>query len=93
MTDHVCPFCSGAKRYCVFADWHDGDGELQGGIRYVDCFTCKGVGTITQDRVARIERGKQLKAERVARGQSFMDAAEERGVSPAQVSAEERGEL
>ena len=61
MATIVCPTCKGAKTMKVFADGTHPDGTRWGDLRTINCFTCKGDGSITGEHQERIERGRKLK--------------------------------
>ena len=86
-----CPDCLGEKRVLAFVDGHRADGTRFGGLRSINCFTCSGSGTIDAEFHARREIGKKLRAERVGKRQSLLEAARERGISPSELSAIEQG--
>lgn len=86
-----CPDCLGEKRVLAFVDGHRPDGTSFGGLRSVNCSTCFGEGTIDAEFHARREIGKKLRAERIAKRQSLLEAARDRGISPSELSAIEQG--
>lgn len=87
----VCPNCDGEKQQTVFADGHHPDGTRWGDIRTVACNVCRGVGTITSEHQQRIDHGKRLRAERVAKGLTLREAARLEGVTASEISAREFG--
>jgi ribosomal protein S27AE len=55
------------------------------------CPTCDGVGTISAEHAQRIVDGKRLRAERVERGETLLDAATRMGLKASELSAIESG--
>lgn len=88
----VCPNCHGEKQTFVFADGHRPDGTRFADNRMRDCMTCKGAGTISECHAERIQNGKTIRDERVAKRLSLAEAAKQLGCSPAELSAVERGD-
>lgn len=86
-----CPDCLGEKRVLALVDGRRQDGTPFGGLRSMNCFTCSGTGTVDAEFHARREIGKKIRAERLAKRQSLLEAARERGISPAELSAIEQG--
>ena len=60
-------------------------------MEYIPCHTCNDAGTITEEHAARIAVGKKLRAERIARDESVMEAAKRIGVRPSELSDIEHG--
>lgn len=87
----ACPACKGEKEVFVFADGHHEDGTAFSRNGLMACFTCKGVGSISDEHAARIVAGKKLRDERVARREGLMEASTRLGMSPAELSAIETG--
>jgi hypothetical protein len=88
-----CPTCNGKKKLMAFVDGHRADGTPFGGVQDVDCFTCRGTGEVDEQYRARLAAGKAMRDERVAKDQSLREAARERGISPAELSAIEHGRI
>lgn len=87
----TCPHCDGKRRIYAFIntgeDWRAHRNE------YVYCFTCNGAGKVPRTMAQRIERGARLRAARIARGLSLLEAAKRLGVSAEELSAMERGRI
>ena len=92
MATIVCPTCKGAKTMKVFADGTHPDGTRWGDLRTINCFTCKGDGSITGEHQERLERGRKLKEARLANGLTLFEASRLQGVSVGVISARERGD-
>lgn len=86
---HVCPTCSGKGRSFAFINTGPDSRSHRSG--YVSCHTCKGECVISAERFEAIERGHQLRQERVNRGESLHEAATKLGMTPAGLSAIETG--
>jgi hypothetical protein len=87
----MCPDCGGKKTMMAFVDGRRPDGTPFGGVKRINCFTCKGTGQIDERFAARRVAGKALRDARIAKGQSLLEAAKERGISPTELSAIEQG--
>lgn len=87
--DAVCPECSGKKQFFAFVN--TGVDYKKHYSRMVDCFLCKGTGTVTHAVIAQVVAGKALRKERLARSETLSQAAQRLGVSPAKLSAIENG--
>lgn len=91
-TTHLeCPACKGAKE--VFAFINTGDDHRKHRQDMVPRGTCGGVGKITTLRAYWIDKGQQMREERMARGETLKSAAERLAMTPAQLSAIEGGRL
>lgn len=88
MNNITCPHCNGKRR--LYAFW-DGVRPEDSGSGYVDCSTCKGNGSISQAHMDRITEGERRRNDRVSRGVSLNEEARKFGITPAQLSALERG--
>jgi DnaJ-class molecular chaperone len=84
-----CPHCSGEGG--GMAHINRGPDSSTHSIEWVDCISCKGSGEITQEHAARIVAGRKMRDARVAQRKSLMEAAAERDMSPAELSAIEMG--
>ena len=82
-----CPTCKGKGE--MFA--HMNRGELEHQWANVKCFTCGGIGSITQEHADRIEAGQKLYRQRLNSGETLGQAAARQGMTPAQLSAIEHG--
>lgn len=87
--DMECPGCDGRKT--VFAFLNLGEDYRKHRQGNIPCMTCGGTGEISAEHAARIEDGHRLYQERVARGETLMEAAIRQGMTPAQLSAIEHG--
>lgn len=89
MTMHECPACGGQGSLQAFLN--RGPDIRKHSLETITCETCKGEGRISDSRMAAIRHGASLRAERIARGLTLLEAAEEAGISPAELSAIESG--
>ncbi len=85
---NLCPTCKGEKR--PLAHVNPGPGRPHRWER-LPCPTCKGAGEVDDEHLARIENGRQMRAERLARLEGLNEAAKRLGMTPAELSAIERG--
>jgi len=83
MTPLPCPHCKGRGKLTVAMS------QLVIGLER--CPVCEGHRHISREYARRICDGKAMKRERLERGLSIREAAEERGVSPVELSKMERG--
>jgi len=86
----VCSDCNGRRGGVGFVCRYGKDGG-RGSVEYIPCYTCNDAGTITEEHAARITVGKKLRAERIARDESVMEAAKRMGVRPSELSDVEHG--
>lgn len=91
--DHECAFCRGAGEVGpVHVNKGQVNGECVGEwLDSMPCRECDGTGRWSGERAARFKAGLRMKAERLARQESFMEAGQRLGISPAEVSEIERG--
>lgn len=89
MSTITCPHCDGKRQ--VYAFLNNGPDYRTHTSGYVQCSTCQGMGAITTERAKRILTGAHMRRERIERGESLNEAAKRLGISPAQLSARERG--
>ena len=61
------------------------------GPRYVICSFCDGTGLVTDQKLARIERGERIRRARIAEGKSVREKGAELGIEPQLLSAIEFG--
>lgn len=86
----ICPHCDGATdRQALVCGTRDGERFAE--VRAMQCVTCEGAGTVTEDHVERIRQGKQLHDDRVAKRIGIREVAWQARVDPADVSKVERG--
>ena len=76
----TCPTCNGEK--VIRAVLHDVE---------IACDQCDGTGTVPDEMLTWIERGKEIRAERLARKVTLRDEAKRLGVDVMTISAIERG--
>jgi len=92
MSEVICPDCNGTGR--TKGPVHINMGDLP--HRWVDslkCFCCGGARSITREHFDARWRGRKLREERIARGESLLEAAKLQGISPSELSSRERGAL
>lgn len=87
MSTITCPHCDGKRQVYAFLN-HGPDMHASG---FINCQACNGTGEVTQEHAARIASGEKARRERIERGESLNDAARRLGITPAQLSARERG--
>lgn len=81
MTDLMkCPECKGEK--VIHPPFHPGE---------IACSRCKRTGKVPKAMLQWIERGKEIKAERLARKVTLRDEARNTGVDVMVISERERG--
>ena len=85
----TCPICKGQRG----GNAHHNTGLDSTGHywAWVQCRMCNGMGTITQQDQLRISNGLLLRAERMKNRVSLLEAAREKGISPAELSRIECG--
>ena len=76
----TCPTCNGEK--VIRAEFHDVEWP---------CTQCKGTGEVLKEMIAWINRGKEIRAERLARKVTLRDEAKRLDVGVMTISAIERG--
>lgn len=91
----VCPLSQGKKSLHAHVNYgfNPALGTCEHEWKDVTCLTCEGTGTITEEHVQRIDKGKILRQERVASGELLFNAAKRLGLSSAQLSAIESGRI
>lgn len=82
----TCPKCNGAGIVNVL--WR-GLPESAGDV--TECPCCDGKGSITQAHARRLEAGRQLRRDRIARGLSLQQEARRLGIEPRELSDLEWG--
>lgn len=87
----TCPHCDGKKQLFAFWDGIKPDGSPFSGAGMRKCDTCDGLGVISLERNARIQEGKNRRAERLSRGLSLHEEATRLGMTAAELSAIEHG--
>lgn len=84
-----CPHCKGRGGGPCFIN--RGEDYRTHSIEHRACRTCNGFGEVTAEHAERIAEGRALRDGRLSRGVSLMDEAARLGISPARLSAIERG--
>ncbi len=82
-----CPSCNGRKKQRAHLNYGNGRGEWKD----IDCFTCKGIGTVTPEHMALIRDGRKLRQDRISRGVTLRDEAAALGITAVELSRMERG--
>ena len=86
----TCPDCNGAKKKQALVN----HGEEAGcAFEVVDCWTCAGLGTITGQRVEWMQRGNAMRADRLARGETMVEAAKRLGIHWRDINEMEHGRI
>lgn len=83
----ACPHCKGKK---VFLSFITIKGKCS--PQEIDCFTCKGAGSITEDHSDRIVKGEMVRLDRINRKLSLRQEAQRLGIKPIGLARLERGE-
>lgn len=81
----TCPRCNGRGSSLALVN--------PGGMQRLQCFTCGGAGSITEEHEVRIKRGKLLHAHRMDRLEGLYDFAERHGISLTDLSSMEAGRM
>ena len=76
----TCPACNGEK--VIHAAFHDVE---------IPCNQCKGTGEVPEEMIAWIERGMEIRDERLSRKVTLRDEAKRLDVGVMTISAIERG--
>lgn len=87
MADQTCPDCGGAGSQNALV-MRSGVCELES----MACSVCKGAGRVDEAFMERRAEGQRIRSVRVGRGISLREAAEELGITPAELSAREHGQ-
>lgn len=82
-----CPECEGGGPFIALVKPRRGPCRTE----FVECQACKGTGEIDEEQARRIEEGRRLMKERIARGESLREAAVRLGVSVVKLSQLEHG--
>jgi len=90
MAERTCPECDGTGRTKGPVHINRGD-QPHEWVDSLPCFCCSGARTISDDYWDARQRGAELRKERLARGESLFEAAKRQGVSPSEISRQERG--
>lgn len=85
---NACPHCRGEKGGVAHINTGPDRPHEWG---WLPCSTCAGTGEVSDEHLARIERGNRVRAERLARDESLREAAKRMGITAAELSAIERG--
>jgi len=90
-----CPACNGSGnggRVHVNTGMNMATGRCSGYWKEEsNCFRCDGSGDVPDSAPDWIAKGKQLRAERIMRGELLHDAAKRMGISTSELSAIEMG--
>lgn len=89
MTTLQCPHCKGKGGADAFVN--RGPDIRTHSVKWIECLTCGGAGTVSGEVADRVARGEALRKARVARGESLLEASQRLGISPAALSAVEHG--
>lgn len=89
----TCPDCQGEKGRTVFWDGRDPQGNVIGGIRTIPCPRCGGSGQVPAAMLDWMKRGRAIRASRIARNQSMVQAAAQYGLSLSEYSNVEHGRV
>lgn len=85
----TCSHCNGERWVCTF--FNNGPDYRTHTSGYVECSTCSATGEVEPWHAARIQAGERMRQQRIAAGESLNAAAKRLGITPAQLSARERG--
>ena len=83
----TCPRCNGKRSGYAFISRA---GNCQG--REIDCSFCGGRGEVTEREADLYREGERRRDERVLAGRSLREEAKRLGITPAELSAIERGQ-
>lgn len=86
----TCPNCDGRKSVEALVDY-GGKDRHKSGPQTLPCPTCKGEGVITEEYKRRMDDGRALRDDRVARGVSQKQEAERLCIDPRALNDLERG--
>lgn len=88
-----CPVCGGEGSGVAIVCGRQGgpDGGSFCRQRRLECHTCEGTGTISEERLERIAAGRRLRNDRVSRGVSQREEAARLGITPQELSRREQG--
>jgi len=84
-----CKFCEGSGTVECFFDGP----SVSGFLTKAKCPECNGAGVVDAEYFQRKERGKDLRKDRVSRGESLFDCAQRLGISTEKLSSMECGRL
>lgn len=85
----ICPDCKGSGQTGpVHIHWANKPHEWRDSMT---CLRCDGAGNITEEMADWIDRGREARDKRVARGLSMLEQARALGLSSSEVSAMEHG--
>lgn len=86
----TCPMCDGKKRSLCHVNY---GGSRPNEWKMMDCSTCNGAGRVTQEHMQRLEAGRKLRGERVAKSLSLREEAIRLGIKVTELSDMERGRI
>jgi len=64
-----------------------------GGIKEINCMTCKGTNEVSENKAQAINIGRQIRAQRVKDGETIRQRAMKLGVKPTDLNAVEQGDI
>ncbi|MDF4490324.1 hypothetical protein R7D96_22115 [Vibrio sp. Vb2853] len=85
----TCPSCQGNRTSVVFVNTGLDSSQHYSEVR--DCDRCSGAGYVPHEVVEAIEKGKQLRKERIDKGFTLRQMATQEGVSVSVISKRELG--
>jgi hypothetical protein len=85
----ICPNCQGRKT--VFGIQHFNSGVADIGEH--TCTVCKGTGNVLPEHLRRLEEGERIRRDRLSKGLSISEAAEQLGISISDLSDLEHGRV
>ncbi len=85
----TCPSCQGNRTSVIFVNTGLDSSQHYSEVR--DCDRCSGTGYVSREVVEAIEKGKQLRKERIDKGFTLRQMAEQEGVAVAVISKRELG--
>ncbi|EOW7148427.1 hypothetical protein ACOZ82_001954 [Vibrio parahaemolyticus] len=86
---YKCPTCKGQRQSIAFVNTGIDSSKHYSEVQ--TCERCLGAGYVSKDILDAIERGKQLRHERIDKGYTLRDAAKAEGVSVSIISKRELG--
>jgi hypothetical protein len=82
----ICPDCEGRKIISGIGCGANGCKPMT-----LPCFTCKGIGSISEEQVERIRKGEAMRQDRLARDMSLREEAQRLGIKARELSDLEHG--
>ncbi len=87
----TCPACNGERSNVAFVDGHRADGTPFGEVRRIECYRCKGSGTVPLEMLRWMQVGTLKRKERIKRFETLKDAAGKMGIDYMTLSKMEAG--